>query len=211
MQSQSSNHPRHHPAPRGAPRAFASDRRGSAAVEFAIVSLPLLFTILGIIEIGWSNFTQSRMDAAVQSTARLIMTGVVQNTQVNGQPLTAQEFRDQILCPKLPSTMNCKDVFVNVSVFAEPTSLTAPSPYTQFINASGTGLVTPVLDNTKNSYCIGANASYVVIDVVYPLPLLTTSYLTASAATYNGYPVRMLQSTATFKNEPFTITGTAGC
>jgi len=147
----------------------------------------------------------------VQSTARLIMTGVVQNTQVNGQPLSAQEFRDQILCPKLPSTMNCKDVFVNVSVFAEPTSLTAPSPYTQFINASGTGLVTPALDNSKNSYCVGANASYVVIDVVYPLPLLATSYLTASAASYKGYPVRMLQSTATFKNEPFTITGTAGC
>jgi len=202
MQPQSSNHPRRHHASRGAPRAFgrfASDRHGGAAVEFAIVSLPLFFTLLGIVEIGWGNFTQSRMDAAVQ------------NTQVNGQPLTAQGFRDKILCPKLPSTMNCNDVFVNVSVFAEPTSLTAPSPYTQFINASGTGLVTPALDNTKNSYCTGANASYVVVDVVYPLPLLTTSYLTASAATYNGYPVRMLQSTATFKNEPFTISGAAGC
>ena len=158
MQPQSSNHPRRHHASRGAPRAFgrfASDRRGGAAVEFAIVSLPLFFTLLGIVEIGWGNFKQSRMDAAVQ------------NTQVNGQPLTAQEFRDKILCPKLPSTMNCNDVFVNVSVFAEPTSLTAPSPYTQFINAAGTGLVTPALDNTKNSYCTGANASYVVVDVVY--------------------------------------------
>jgi pilus assembly protein Flp/PilA len=201
-------------APCGSPRAlrrFAADRRGGVAIEFAIVSLPLFFLILGIVEIGWGNFTQSRMDAAVQSTARLIMTGVVQNTQVNGQPLTAQQFRDQILCPKLPSTMNCNDVFVNVSVFSEPTSLTAPSPYTQFINASGTGLVTPALDNANNSYCIGANASYVVIDVVYPLPVLTTGYLAAAASSYKGYPVRMLQSTATFKNEPFTITGTAGC
>ncbi|MGA8172873.1 MAG: TadE/TadG family type IV pilus assembly protein [Methylocystis sp.] len=197
-----------HPANRP---GFAADARGSTAVEFAIICLPLVFLILGIIEIGWGNFTQSRMDAAVQSTARLIMTGVVQNTQVAGQPLSAQEFRDQILCPKLPSTMNCNDVFVNVSVFAEPTSLTAPSPYMQFINAAGTGLVTPALDNSKNGYCVGANASYVVVDVVYPLPLLTTGYLAAGASTYNGYPVRMLQSTATFKNEPFTITGTAGC
>ncbi len=214
MQPQSTPLPRRNFAPRGVPGAlgrFSADRRGAAAVEFALVCLPLFFVILGIIEIGWGNFTQSLMDAAVQSTARLIMTGVVQNTQVNGQPLTAQQFRDQILCPKLPSTMNCNDVFVNVSVFSEPTSLTAPSPYTQFINASGTGLVTPALDNANNSYCIGANASYVVIDVVYPLPVLTTGYLAAAASSYKGYPVRMLQSTATFKNEPFTITGTAGC
>jgi pilus assembly protein Flp/PilA len=210
MRAHSSLQLRGAPAPRGLGR-FCDDKRGSAAVEFAIVALPLFFAILGIIEIGWGNFTQSRMDAAVQSTARLIMTGVVQNTQIAGQPLTAAQFRDQILCPKLPSTMNCNDVFVNVQVFSEPASLTAPSPYTQFINASATGLVTPALDNTQNNYCVGANASYVVIDVVYPLPLLTTGYLTAAASIYNGHAVRMLQSTATFKNEPFTINGSAGC
>jgi len=189
----------------GALRHFVADKSGSTIVEFAMIALPLFFMIIGIIEIGYGNFTQSRMDAAIQSTARLIMTGVVQNTQANGQPLTAQQFRDQILCPKLPSTMNCNNVFVNVQVFSEPTSTGVPSPYLQFVNASGTGLVTPALDNNLNSYNVGTGASYVVIDVVYPLPLLATSYLTPDAMIYQGRRSRLLQSTVTFENEPFSI------
>ncbi len=186
-------------------RHFIADKSGSTVVEFAMIALPLFFMIIGVIEIGYGNFTQSRMDAAIQSTARLIMTGAVQNTQSNGQPLTAQQFRDQILCPKLPSTMNCNNVFVNVQVFAEPTSTGVPSPYLQFVNASGTGLVTPALDNNLNGYNVGIGASYVVVDVVYPLPLLATSYLTPDVMIYQGRRSRLLQSTVTFKNEPFSI------
>jgi Flp pilus assembly protein TadG len=199
------------PAP-GAFRRFATDKTGSTIVEFAMIALPLFFMIIGIIEIGYGNFTQYRLDAAVQSTARLIMTGVVQNTQSNGQPLTAQQFRDQVLCPKLPASVSCNDVYVNIQVFSAPTTLTAPSPYVQFINASGTGLVTPALDNTRNSYCIGAGASYVIVDVVYPLPLVATSYLSPDAITYKGAKARLLQSAATFRNEPFSVnSATQGC
>ncbi|MFY9629556.1 MAG: TadE/TadG family type IV pilus assembly protein [Methylocystis sp.] len=197
----------------GAIRRFAEDKSGATIVEFAMVAGPLLFMIIGVIEISLGNFNQTRMDAAVQSTARLIMTGVVQNTtQANGQPLTAQQFRDQVLCPRLPVTMSCNDVYVDVEVFAEPTSNASPSPYSQFVNASGTGLVTPALDNTKNNYCIGQGASYVVVDVVYPMPLIAAGYLLPESMNYNGRASRLLQSTATFKNEPFTMKSTsAGC
>jgi Flp pilus assembly protein TadG len=196
----------------GAFRRFEADQTGSTIVEFAMIALPLFFMIIGIIEIGYGNFTQYRLDAAVQSTARLIMTGVVQNTQSNGQPLTAQQFHDQILCPKLPASINCSDVYVNVQVFPAPTTLSAPSPYAKYINAAGTGLVTPALDNSLNNYCIGVGANYVIVDVVYPLPLVATSYLSPDATTYKGKKTRLLQSTATFKNEPFAINNaTQGC
>jgi Flp pilus assembly protein TadG len=184
-------------------RYFSNDKSGSTIVEFAMIALPLFFMLIAIIEIGYGNFTQYRLDSAVQSTARLIMTGVVQNTQSNGQALTAQQFRDQILCPKLPTTMNCNNVFVNIQVFSEPTTLGVASPYLQFVNASGTGLVIPALDNTKNSYNIGTGASFVTIQVVYPQPLFATSYLSPDVMTFNGGKARLLQSTATFKNEPF--------
>jgi len=199
----------------GAParRRFFENRDGSFIVEFALIAAPLFFLVLGILETGYANFVQSRMDAAVRETSRLVMTGDVQNRTVAGKPLTAAQFRDQILCPRLPSAMKCADVFVNVKVFSPPAP-GAASPYEQFVNKAKNGLIPPALDNTKNAYCVGQGKEYVVLQAVYPLPLLTTVFLQARPATYKGRPARLVQSTATFKNEPFPATAAAatkGC
>ncbi len=189
--------------PRAGERArFIEERAGSTMVEFALVALPTFLLILAIIEIGYSNFLQSRMDAAVRQTGRLILTGFVQDQKSGGKPLTAQQFRDQILCPKLPATMSCADVFVNVKVFSE-TEAAKSSPFASFINAKGDGLAPPALDNTQNKYCIGNGKEYVVLQAAYPLPLLTTVFLNANPMTYKGKPSRLMQSVTAFKNEPF--------
>ena len=200
--------------PRAGERArFIEDRAGSTAVEFALVALPTFLLILAIIEIGYSNFLQSRMDTAVRQTGRLILTGFVQGQKSGGAPLTAQQFRDQILCPKLPATMSCADVFVNVKVFSEPEAA-QPSPFASFINAKGDGVVPPALDNARNKYCIGNGKQYVVVQAAYPLRLLTTAFLHANPMTYKGKPTRLMQSVTSFKNEPFPADGSAkpvGC
>lgn len=180
-------------------RLFARDRAGSTIVEFALIALPLFMLILGVLEIGWGNFVQSRLDAAVQQASRQVMTGFAQKQKVNGNPMNAQQFRDMILCPKLPSFVKCADVYVNVATVDEKTA----APFDQFVNNTKNGLVPPDLSGQKNSYQLGEGKNYVVLQAAYPLPALTSVLRSSKTTTYNGKPVRLLLSTATFKNEPF--------
>ena len=186
------------------------DRRGFAAVEFAMIALPALLLIIAILEYSYGNFAQSRLDAVVAQTSRQIMTGYVQNQSVGGKALTSQQFRDQIVCPKLPALLSCNDVFVDISAFDAPKSVGATSPYETYVNATKSGLIAPKLDNSKNAYCIGDAKKYVVIRVAYPAPVITTAMLWPNFVTYKGRKSRLVTSTLTFKNEPFP-TSNAKC
>lgn len=186
------------------------DSRGFAAVEFALVALPFLLLVVAILEYSYGNFAQSRLDAVVQQTSRQIMTGYVQSQTVSGMPLDANQFRTQIVCPKLPAIMNCADLFVDVQAFDAPGSIAAASPYEGYVNATKSGLVPPSLDNSKNHYCVGGAKKYVVLRVAYPVPLITTKLLADYFTDYKGHKARLVQSTATFKNEPFP-TSNVGC
>lgn len=191
---------------------FVHDRRGFAAVEFGLIALPFLLLIVAILEYSYGNFAQSRLDAVIQQTAREIMTGYVQNQQVGGKPLSAAQFRADILCPKLPAIMSCNDLYVDVQDFDAPTGGAAPAttPYANYVKADKSGLKAPALDNAQNAYCIGGAKKYVVIRAVYPTPILTTAALFPNYTTYKGRKTRLVTSTATFKNEPFP-NAYAGC
>lgn len=184
---------------------FVHDRSGFAAVEFGMIAAPFLLLILAILEYAYGNFAQNRLDAIVAQTARQIMTGYVDAQTVGGKPLTAQQFRDQIVCKNLPALLKCSDIYVDVAAFA-PLS----TAYDGYVNASKSGLVTPKLDSS-NGYCIGTkDKPYVVLRVAYAAPVLTTTALYPNAITYKGRKARLLTSVATFKNEPFK-NQTSGC
>jgi Flp pilus assembly pilin Flp len=187
-------------------QTFLRDQRGSTIVEFSLIVVPLFLLILAVIDIGVTTYTQVRLDSALQQTARMIMTGQVQNQKINGLPLTAMQFRDTILCPRLPATMHCQDVFVDVKTFPA----TASAPFDSYLNATKTGLKPPPLDNQQTSYCIGDSSDYVVMQVAYPASPVTTVFNDAITQTYKGKKTRILLSTATFRNEPFPKTST-GC
>jgi len=51
------------------PLTFLRDRRGSSAVEFAIVSVPFIFTLLFIVQMAIYYMAQSALDAGVIQTA----------------------------------------------------------------------------------------------------------------------------------------------
>ena len=57
---------------------LASDKRGSTAVEFAIVAPLFLMMMFSTFEVGWFFFANSVVDAAVGEAARQIKTGQVQ-------------------------------------------------------------------------------------------------------------------------------------
>lgn len=54
-------------------RGFLGDRRGAAALEFALVGLPLIFLILGLIEFGRALYVKSAVNAAADRAQRVVM------------------------------------------------------------------------------------------------------------------------------------------
>ena len=62
----------------GAERRFVKSRRGSAAVEFALVAFPFFLLIMSIIEIGIIGVSSQSLKNGVRDTARLALVGEAQ-------------------------------------------------------------------------------------------------------------------------------------
>ena len=176
---------------------FAGDRRGAAAVEFALVSSALLLTIVFILMLGLVLYLGQALDRATAVASRQIMIGAVQKTNV-GQ----SAFRTSLLCPALPAAMNCNEVIVNVKNLAK-----APvaNLYYSLVNSAQTGVAIPTLSNGGASYDPGIQGDYIFVEVIYPMTFLPSfmSSIVGASATYNGTPAYLAVSTATFRNEQY--------
>ena len=178
-------------------QALVKDRRGATAVEFALVSSMLIFTILFIMTIGLILYLNQVLDYATTKAARQIMIGAVQKAGTS-----QSNFRTQVVCSYLPAAMNCSDVIVNVQTLAEAAQ---PGGYYSFIRSDQRGLSVPALSNSSAQYSVGVQSSYVYMQVIYPVTFLPSfiSTLLSGGATYNGVPAYLAVSTAAFRNENY--------
>jgi Flp pilus assembly protein TadG len=176
-------------------RALSIDRRGAAAVEFALISSMLICTILFIMTVGVILYMNQALDYATSKAARQVMTGSVQKSGTN-----QSDFRTQVLCPYLPAAMSCNDVIVNVQ-----SSITAqPGWYSSFVRRDLRGLTIPTLANGSAQYDTGVQQSYVYMQVIYPITFLPSFLANVlGGATYNGSPAYLAMSTAAFRNEQY--------
>ena len=83
-------------------RTWKKKEEGSTAIEFAMLSMPFIYIMLGIMEISLMFATNSVLDGAVNDAARLIRTGQVQ--EYNGNP--EDLFKDK-LCEKSSMLLDC--------------------------------------------------------------------------------------------------------
>src|SRR6202042_2973107 len=75
-------------------RRFRRNRRGSAALQFALVA-PVFFALLfAIIETAIMFFASQVLETITQESARQVLTGQVQTAG-----LTQAQFKSQIVCP----------------------------------------------------------------------------------------------------------------
>jgi Flp pilus assembly protein TadG len=188
--------------------SFIKRNAGAVAVEFAMIAGPLFALMLGITEAGYDLFMQDALDNAAHETARQVLTGAAQNTSVNGAAPDQSYFIKNFVCSKLPGNFACSNVVVNVSDFAKTA---APTPYYNYVNAAKTGLIEPPLDNAQTSYCMGSTSAYVVLQILYPVPVFTGLFARGAVQTFQGHTVRVLTATAVFRNEPFPTPANAGC
>jgi Flp pilus assembly pilin Flp len=174
---------------KGAWRRFRRNRRGSAAVEFALVA-PMFFALLfAIIETGIMFFASQVLESVTQDAARAVMTGQAQTAG-----LDQAHFKSTDVCPpaSLASVIfNCNNISVDVESYKSFGSITfAPQ-----IDANGN-----FINNTQ--YSPGGACDIVVVKLSYQWQLYVTG-LGYNIANLTGGK-RLLSGTAAFQNEPYS-------
>jgi Flp pilus assembly protein TadG len=169
---------------RNAFRRFCSSRRGSAAVEFALVA-PIFFALLfAIIETAIIFFAGQVLETITQNAARMILTGQAQTASY-----TQAQFKTYV-CSQIPALFSCSNVYVDVESY--------PSFSSVAINSQ--------IDGDKNfinnmQYNPGGPGDIVVVRLFYQWPLFVTG-LGYNISNLSGN-MRLLTATAAFRNEPY--------
>jgi Flp pilus assembly protein TadG len=170
-------------------RRFRHSRRGSAALQFALVA-PVFFALLfAIIETAIVFFASQLLETYTQEAARLVLTGQAQNGTYNSQALFLKNFQNNVCSDIL---FNCSSISIDVKNY-DSFGLIA---ITSQINSSGN------FDTSTLTYCPGNAGRIVVVRLFYQWPLFVTG-LGYNIANLTGNQ-RLLQATAVFQNEPFT-------
>lgn len=170
------------------------NRRGSAAVEFAMLITPFVFLIFALMEIMIIFLMQTTLEAATSSEARKIRTGQAQNIS---SPITQSQFKTNV-CTKLHGLADCTNrLFVMVESFSTPP----------------TGLTNPWADNdltvgsaADEPWQTSISGDIVVVRTYYVWPLITPGVTNALSNFSNGTfgsNNRILVATSAFRNEPF--------
>lgn len=172
--------------------AFAEDKRGIAAVEFALIAMPFFFLIFGLLEVCVIFIMSSILEHAASEASRQIRTGQIQTA---GHADPRQEFLDD-LCDELYGLMACDTGKLKLDV----------QTFTSF---GGTAGQTVPFDSTTNDvddsgfgFNTGAQNEIVVIRVFYEWDLIIP-IMSAPLDNMGGTNRRLLQATVAFRNEPF--------
>lgn len=164
----------------------AKAKRGTAAVEFALLAAPFLFMVVGLIEISLLYITASILDHAAGEAARQIRTGQVQQ---RGDDAAA--FRT-LVCDEIAAVARCdSDLRIDVRTF----SSFAAADFAPPIDPD-TGLFA----ETENFIAGGPN-QIVVVRVFYEWNMATPGMGALLGNMAGGR--RLVQSTVVFRNEPF--------
>ena len=166
-------------------RRFRRNRRGSAAVEFALVA-PIFFGLLfAILELAMVFFASQVLETVTQDSARVIMTGQAQNAS-----FTQAQFKN-LVCSKIVAMFDCVNgISIDVQSYSAFASINIADP----IDASK-NFVPP------NNYLPGGPGDVVVVRLFYQWPVFVTGFGFNLANV--GTNRRLLTATAAFQNEPF--------
>ena len=167
---------------------FRRDEDGFTAVEFAMVAVPFMSLLFGIIAVGMFFFVTFSLENAVEQASRVIRTG---QAQLSTPPMTTAQFKS-LVCGKLPSFVDCGGkIRVNV-VAANSFGGISPPACTN----SGNLIPDPPTSNVP-----GAAGQVVFVNVCYEwelagkIPFLKLGKLGNGAA--------LIQAATTFRTEPY--------
>jgi Flp pilus assembly protein TadG len=167
-------------------RRFGANQDGAAALEFAIVSIPLFALILASLQTAIVFFEDEALQTATYKSARQLMTGSAQQAG-----MTQSQFQTAV-CANAPS-FNCGNIMVDVESASSFSSIST-SPLQPTYNGSGQ------VTNTW-SYNPGGPGDIVIIRVMYDWPVVGGPLGFNLGTQANG--TYLLVGTAVTKNEPY--------
>jgi Flp pilus assembly protein TadG len=161
------------------------DRAGVAAIEFALLVLPLFVIIFGILEISTMFFVDTALDAAVHKNSRLIKTGQAAETQMSLATFKAA------ICSDLVYMLNCETkLLVSANVLSDVSTAGGMVP----VDTDGNVLI---VEGFKTGY----GSDYVLVQAFLPWPPVVNLYSLSSRTLADGS--YLLGASALFRNEPF--------
>jgi Flp pilus assembly protein TadG len=173
---------------RAALTLFSRGRDGSTAVEFAMLAMPFLGLLFGIIELGMIYLISSTLDNATADAARQIRTGQLQTAG----GATATSFATAVCTEMAWLGSNCTS---NLSVDVRT-----------FTTFSSTSVSDPITSGTFNAgsllFQMGGPGDIVLVRTYYPWQLVVPFLDGSVARLSNGKT--LVESTTTFRNEPYS-------
>ena len=162
---------------------FHTDPGGAAAVEFALVVLPLVMLIFAILELALVFWLSALMDDALNTAARKIKTG-----QVTASTEAAATAFKSVICDevKLLASDCTTNLAVDVRTFATLNAIDSSPP-----------MINGVVDPAAMTFVPGGPSDVVLVRAYYRWPIFTPGLTMAMGST------RLITATTTFRNEPY--------
>lgn len=168
-------------------------RKGSAALEFAIIAPVFFILLMGIIENGVIYFAGTTLQYATDNAARYVRTG-----QAQAASMSQTQFRTMI-CNDIAPMLACdSNLQIDMQSYVGYAGATFASP----TDANGN------LNNALNNYQPGTACNVVLVRAFYTWKVLTPGLSVFLTNITGGY--HLISATAAFRNEPFN-TAVAGC
>lgn len=172
-------------------RRFARARKGATAIEFALVAVPMLMLVFGVLELGLVLLVSTTLDTAVDFTSRDIRTGRFQQSGA----ITAKDFEAKV----------CRNMnWLGGAGCANAMSVEAET-FATFAAASASEMADPAAmdfeNDTPRCWSVGTAGDIVLVRIYYTWPIFTPLL---SGITANGADgKKVITATRAFLNEPF--------
>jgi Flp pilus assembly protein TadG len=172
------------------------DESGATAVEMAVVAMPFLLLLFGIMSVSLFYFANFAIENAAWQAARAIRTGQLQTGQgaYTGTTTDADKkaaFK-KALCAAAPTFLDCSNkAVVIVQSNANFSGITEP-------NCTSNG---NIISDSSAAFNTGASSSVVLVTVCYPwdfggkLPLFKIGNLRDGSL--------LMQASVAFRSEPY--------
>lgn len=178
-------------------RGLTRNERGATAVEFAMLLPLFLAFVLGIIDICAYFFVAGQLQYGVEQASRSIRVG---DATVVGKTTTQSDAFRALVCSNIDTLMigSCTtNLMVDVRSFASFDVIAYPvNP-----DIDGDGTIEPA----EVQYCAGEPSTAVVARVFYKHSTIVPGLTTLFTAVVPGTVT--IQSTTTFRSEPYNSTG----
>ncbi len=165
---------------------FAAERRGSTAVEFALIAAPFFFLIFGLLEVCLLFVMSTVLEHAVAEASRPLRTGEAQNAG-----MTQEDFR-LVVCSELFDLLDCAaNLHIDVRVLADFSGMPTGAPLDGDGNFTEAGF----------GFAPGGANEIVTVRAFYEWSLITPVMSLPLVNMANDK--HLLQTSAVFRNEPF--------